>query len=80
MAAAAIKARITSKGQITIPKAIRERLGVGTGDELEFVEERGKLVVRKRVAKSPFDRYVGYLAGKRGQDSDALVRRMRGHE
>lgn len=30
--------RITSKGQVTIPKAIRERLGVKPGDEVEFVE------------------------------------------
>jgi antitoxin PrlF len=29
---------ITSKGQITIPKAVRERLGVDTGDRVEFVE------------------------------------------
>ena len=31
-------ATITSKGQITIPKDVRSRLGVGTGDRVEFVE------------------------------------------
>jgi AbrB family looped-hinge helix DNA binding protein len=31
-------ALITSKGQITIPKSVRERLGVGSGDRVEFVE------------------------------------------
>ena len=30
-------ATITSKGQITIPKAIREKLMIETGDKLEFV-------------------------------------------
>lgn len=30
-------ATITSKGQITIPKAVRERLKVGTGDKIEFI-------------------------------------------
>ena len=29
---------ITSKGQITIPKSVRERLGVDAGDRVEFVE------------------------------------------
>lgn len=31
-------AMITSKGQITIPKDVRSRLGVDTGDRIEFVE------------------------------------------
>ena len=31
-------ATLTSKGQITIPALVREKLGVGTGDRVEFVE------------------------------------------
>lgn len=31
-------ATVTSKGQITLPKIVRERLGVGAGDKVEFVE------------------------------------------
>jgi antitoxin PrlF len=31
-------ATLTSKGQITIPAAVREALGVKTGDRVEFVE------------------------------------------
>ena len=31
-------ATLTSKGQITIPVAVREKLGLGTGDRVEFVE------------------------------------------
>lgn len=31
-------ATLTSKGQITIPSAVRTALGVGTGDRVEFVE------------------------------------------
>ncbi len=31
-----VKARVTSKGQITVPKAVRDRLGIRPGDELLF--------------------------------------------
>ena len=38
---------LTSKGQVTIPKAIRERLALSEGDTLEFtLDERGRIVVR----------------------------------
>lgn len=37
---------VTSKGQITIPKSVREGLGVETGDRVEFVElEKGVYTV-----------------------------------
>lgn len=39
-------ATVTSKGQITLPKSVRDRLGVEAGDRVEFIEsERGFLVV-----------------------------------
>lgn len=38
------KARITSKGQITVPKTIRDRLGVRPGDDLIF-DVRGNRVI-----------------------------------
>jgi antitoxin PrlF len=42
---------LTSKGQVTIPKAIRERLGLSEGDTLEFtLDEAGRIVVRPRTA------------------------------
>jgi antitoxin PrlF len=41
-----VSATLTSKGQVTLPKSVRERLGVETGDRLEFIEsEQGFLVV-----------------------------------
>jgi antitoxin PrlF len=41
-----MSAAITSKGQITVPKAIRELLGVGPGDRLAFrPREDGSVVV-----------------------------------
>lgn len=39
--------RLTSKGQVTIPLAIRERLGVGPGDEVEFEIVRGRVEIRR---------------------------------
>jgi antitoxin PrlF len=41
--------RVTEKGQITVPKRLRERLGILPGDQLELVEEEGRLVVMKTV-------------------------------
>ena len=52
---------VTSKGQITIPKAIRERLGLKEGSVLEFVvDEAGKVFVRPR-ADDGTDRVFGAL-------------------
>jgi antitoxin PrlF len=39
-------ASLSSKGQITIPKVIRELLQVKTGDRLEFVVDGGHVVLR----------------------------------
>ena len=39
--------RITSKGQVTIPLAVRERAGLAPNMEVEFVFEKEKVVLRK---------------------------------
>ena len=38
-------AKITLRGQITIPRAIRKRLGVKDGDKVIFVEENGRVII-----------------------------------
>jgi AbrB family looped-hinge helix DNA binding protein len=38
-------AKITVRGQITIPKEIRKRLGVKDGDKVIFVEENGRIIM-----------------------------------
>jgi antitoxin PrlF len=75
-----IVAKVTSKGQVTIPKRIRERLGVQPGEDVGFEEKDGVIFIKKAVTKSPFDKWVGKLKHLKGQRSDELVREVRGHD
>jgi AbrB family looped-hinge helix DNA binding protein len=75
-----ITAKVTSKGQVTIPKEIREKLGVHPGENVGFEERDNLLVISKVVTKSPFDKWVGRLKHLEGQRSDDLVREVRGHD
>jgi antitoxin PrlF len=75
-----IVAKVTSKGQVTIPKKVREKLGVLPGDEVDFEEKDGVMLIKKAVTKSPFDKWVGRLKSLKGQRSDDLVRDARGHD
>jgi antitoxin PrlF len=75
-----ITARVTSKGQVTIPKEVREKLGVHPGEDIGFEEKDGLLVVRKVIAESPFDKWVGRLKHLKGRRSDDLVREARGYD
>jgi len=43
-------ATITSKGQVTIPAEVRQRLGLGAGDRIEFVElESGDFAIKPAI-------------------------------
>jgi AbrB family looped-hinge helix DNA binding protein len=48
-------ATLTSKGQITIPLAIRQRLNLKVGDELEFDENSPVLTARRVVNRSQWE-------------------------
>ena len=39
--------RVTEKGQVTIPKDLRDALGIGAGTEVEFERDDETIVVRK---------------------------------
>jgi len=71
-------AKVTSKGQITVPKAVRQRLGLVPGDEIEFIDAAGQMVIRRREEGSRFQKYRGYLRELRGQNPDTLVTELRG--
>ena len=75
-----ITAKVTSKGQITLPKKIREKLGVRPGEDVGFEEKDNMIVISKVVAESPFDKWVGKLKHLKGQRSDDLVKEARGHD
>jgi len=41
------RSRLTAQGQVSVPAAVRNRLGVGPGAMLEWDEEGGRIVVRR---------------------------------
>lgn len=41
------QSKLTSQGQVSVPAAVRRQLGLGPGAVLEWVEERGRIVVRR---------------------------------
>lgn len=50
--------RITTKGQVTIPQPIREKLGISPAVEVDFVEEKGRVyLVKKRGGSSKTRKY-----------------------
>lgn len=69
---------ITQKGQVTIPKAVREVLRVKQGDEVVFEVEDEKVIVRRKDKTAHFRDYIGILRDKEGQKADNIVRRLRG--
>ena len=72
-----LKAKITSKGQITIPKELREKIGLEPGKEVYFEEKEGLFYIKKGIKKSPFDRWMGYLKNKSGQSPDEILEKLR---
>ncbi len=40
--------KVTRRGQVTIPKELRERTGIDEGSEVDFYEEAGRVVIVKR--------------------------------
>lgn len=61
--------KITSKGQVTIPKEIRDRLGLLPGTEVEFVVENGEARVRRLAGgRTHGDEIVDRLLKANGGD------------
>jgi AbrB family looped-hinge helix DNA binding protein len=70
-------ARLTSKGQVTIPKPVREALDLREGDEIVFRVERSRAVIAKTPNFLELAGSVGVPAAKRGTSWDDVLRRTR---
>jgi len=71
------RARLTSKGQVTIPKRVREALSLQEGDELLFRVESTRAVVAKTPDFLELAGAVPVPAGKRGTPWDEVLQRTR---
>jgi len=71
------EAKITSKGQITVPRAVRHALGVKPGDKIIFEQNGEEVFVRPVRTKSVFAKYRGI--GNPGLPSgrEPVVRKIR---
>jgi antitoxin PrlF len=72
-----MKTILSEKGQITIPKPLRDRLGLRPGCILDFEDGGGMLVGRKRVTTDPISRWRGRGRLPDGQSVDDYIRSVR---
>ncbi len=73
-----MRAVVSEKGQVTIPKRLRDRLGIRPGQLLDFDEEGGNLVARKAAVQDPVDAVFGIV--DLGGTTDAFIAAIRGDE
>lgn len=71
-----MKTVVSEKGQVTIPKKVRTKLGLRPGTVLEFEADRGRLVGRKAGATDVIDELYGSL--KMDEPVDEYIERSRG--
>ncbi|TAG47288.1 MAG: AbrB/MazE/SpoVT family DNA-binding domain-containing protein [Betaproteobacteria bacterium] len=72
-----MEATLAERGQVVIPKAIRDQLGLTPGVLLTFSVEGGKLVIRKKVDDA-FSRARGILKPEPGETVESIMRELRG--
>ena len=71
-----MKTVVSEKGQITIPKTLRNQLGIRPRQVLEVKEDRGRLLVTKSDLADPVESVFGIL--DLGRSTDQLMASLRG--
>jgi AbrB family looped-hinge helix DNA binding protein len=72
-----VAAKVTSKGQITIPKEVREALGIAEGDQIVFRVEQHRALLAKTPSLMDLAGAVDVPAAKRGVAWDDVRRGTR---
>jgi antitoxin PrlF len=70
-------ATVTSKGQVTVPKAVRDALGVAEGDQIVFRVEGNRAILARTPDFLGLAGSVAVPAAKRNTSWDEVVRRTR---
>ena len=75
-------AKVTSKGQITIPIEIRKKLGIKNGDKILFVEESGRVASVKLITDRETRRSKGFAFVEMPNDGEAkeAIKQLNGAE
>jgi antitoxin PrlF len=71
-----MNAVVAERGQVTIPKRLRDRLGIGPGTVVDFEEDHGRLTLSKVVRNDPVTQVLGCI--QLDADTDSLIRELRG--
>jgi len=74
-----MKSNVSAKGQVTIPIAVRKRLGLTVNTTVVFdLRENGALLRKAVLGKHPVDKVFGLLKSTHSMDALALLDAMRG--
>lgn len=72
-----MNAIVSEKGQVTIPKDIRDRLALNPGTVLEFTAEKGQLIARKKEEADIFKKWRGRGKLPVGKSTDDYLKAIR---